>query len=71
VQIFKIIDSAIAALGTYERGAHINDPYIGMIGIGAASATVAGPMGWLCDGLATVLMVGLAKGGPSTLPQPK
>ena len=28
-----------------------------MIAIGAASATVAGPLGWLCDGLATALMV--------------
>jgi len=28
-----------------------------MIGIGATSATVVGPEGWLCDGLATALMV--------------
>ena len=28
-----------------------------MIAIGAASATVVGPLGWLCDGLATALMV--------------
>ena len=35
---------------------HINDPHTGMIAIGAASATVVGPNGWLCDGLATVLM---------------
>ena len=47
----------LTASGTYERGAHINDPYTGMIAIGAASATVVGPLGWLCDGLATALMV--------------
>ena len=29
----------------------------GMIAIGAASTTVVGPSGWLCDGLATALMV--------------
>jgi len=40
-----------------ERGAHINDPYTGLIAIGAQSATVVGPLGWLCDGLATALMV--------------
>jgi thiamine biosynthesis lipoprotein len=28
-----------------------------MIAIGAASATVAGPLGWLCDGLTTAQMV--------------
>jgi thiamine biosynthesis lipoprotein len=28
-----------------------------MIAIGAASTTVVGPSGWLCDGLATALMV--------------
>jgi thiamine biosynthesis lipoprotein len=28
-----------------------------MIAIGAASATVGGPEGWLCDGLATAVMV--------------
>jgi thiamine biosynthesis lipoprotein len=57
VQTFEITDGAIATSGTYERGAHINDPYTGMIAIGAASATVVGPLGWLCDALATALMV--------------
>ena len=57
VQTFEISDGAIATSGTYERGAHINDPYTGMIAIGAASATVVGPLGWLCDALATALMV--------------
>jgi thiamine biosynthesis lipoprotein len=61
VQTFTIIDSAIATSGTYERRAHINDPYTGMIAIGAASATVVGPSGWLWDGLATArLLVGAA-----------
>ena len=57
VQTFEISDGAIATSGTYERGAHINDPYTGLIAIGAKSATVVGPLGWLCDALATALMV--------------
>jgi len=57
VETFEIIDGAIATSGTYERGAHINDPYTGLIAIGAKSATVVGPLGWLCDALATALMV--------------
>ena len=57
VQVFEITDGAIATSGTYERGAHITDPYTGMIAIGAKSATVVGPLGWLCDALATGLMV--------------
>ena len=57
VEVFEITDGAIATSGTYERGAHINDPYTGLIAIGARSATVVGPLGWLCDALATALMV--------------
>ena len=57
VETFEIFDGAIATSGTYERGAHINDPYTGLIAIGAQSATVVGPLGWLCDALATALMV--------------
>jgi FAD:protein FMN transferase len=57
VETFEIIDGAIATSGTYERGAHINDPYTGLVAIGAKSATVVGPLGWLCDALATALMV--------------
>jgi thiamine biosynthesis lipoprotein len=57
VETFEISDGAIATSGTYERGAHINDPYTGLIAIGANSATVVGPLGWLCDALATALMV--------------
>ena len=62
VQTFEITDGAIATSGTYERGAHINDPYTGLIAIGAQSATVVGPLGWLCDALATALMVAGADG---------
>ena len=57
LEVFEIMDGAIATSGTYERGAHITDPYTGMIAIGAKSATVAGEDAWLCDALATGLMV--------------
>ena len=43
--------------GAYECEEHINDAYTGVIAIGATSATVVGPSGWLCDGLATAMMV--------------
>ena len=58
VKIYEIMDGAIATSGTYERGAHISDPHSGMIAIGAKSATIVGPQGWLCDALATAVMVG-------------
>jgi len=58
VKIYEITDGAIATSGTYERGAHIHDPQTGMIAIGAKSATVVGPLGWLCDAMATAVMVG-------------
>ena len=57
VKIYEITDGAIATSGAYERGAHISEPQTGMIAIGAKSATVVGPLGWLCDALATALMV--------------
>ena len=57
VKIYEITDGAIATSGTYERGTHIHDPLNGLIAIGAKSATVTGPLGWLCDALATALMV--------------
>ena len=57
LKIFEITDGAVATSGTYERGAHISDPYTGMIAIGAKSATVVGKEGWLCDALATAVMV--------------
>ena len=58
VKIYEISDGAIATSGTYERGAHIHDPQTGMIAIGALSATVVGSAGWLCDAMATAVMVG-------------
>ena len=58
VKIYEITDGAIATSGTYERGAHIHDPLNGLIAIGAKSATVTGPLGWLCDAMATAVMVG-------------
>lgn len=57
VQVFKIMDGAIATSGSYERGAHILDPHSGLMAIGARSATVIGPDGGLADALATALMV--------------
>jgi len=58
VKVYEITDGAIATSGTYERGAHIHDPLTGMIAIGAKSATVVGAEGWLCDAMATAVMVG-------------
>jgi thiamine biosynthesis lipoprotein len=58
VKVFEITDGAIATSGTYERGAHIHDPLNGLIAIGAKSATVVGAEGWLCDAMATAVMVG-------------
>ena len=58
VKVYEINDGAIATSGTYERGAHIHDPHTAMIAIGAKSATVVGAEGWLCDAMATAVMVG-------------
>ncbi len=57
MKVYEITDGAIATSGTYERGAHIQDPLNGLIAIGAKSATVVGPEGWLCDAMATGVMV--------------
>ena len=56
-RVFEIYDGAIATSGAYERGAHITDPFTGVIAIGAKSATVLGLDGGLTDALATALMV--------------
>ena len=58
VKIYEITDGAIATSGTYERGPHIHDPLNGLIAIGAKSATVVGAAGWLCDAMATAVVVG-------------
>ena len=63
LQTFDIENGAIATSGTYERGAHINDPHTGLIAIGAKSATVIGPNGAITDALATALMVAGRDGG--------
>jgi thiamine biosynthesis lipoprotein len=63
LQTFNIENGAIATSGTYERGAHINDPHTGLIAIGAKSATVIGPNGAITDALATALMVAGRDGG--------
>jgi thiamine biosynthesis lipoprotein len=57
VQVFDIMDGAIATSGTYERGAHILDPHTSLIAIGAKSATVIGSDGAFADAFATALMV--------------
>jgi thiamine biosynthesis lipoprotein len=57
VKVVEIFDGSIATSGDYERGAHIHDPYMNMIAIGARSASVIGPDAGLCDALATALMV--------------
>ncbi len=57
VKVYEITDGAIATSGTYERGAHIHYPLNGLIAIGAKSATVVGADGWLCDAMATAVMV--------------
>lgn len=57
LQVFKIMNGAIATSGDYERGAHIRDPFTGTIAIGARSATVLGPDGALADAMATAMMV--------------
>jgi thiamine biosynthesis lipoprotein len=57
VQVFELMDGAVATSGAYERGAHITDPFTGVIAIGAKSATVVGPDGGLADAMATALMV--------------
>ena len=56
--------SAIATSGTYERGAHVFDPFEGRVEARVASATVTGPDLDLADALAT----GLLAGGQAAMP---
>ncbi len=58
MRTYEVTDGAIATSGTYERGAHIHDPLNGLIAFGAKSATVVGAAEWLCDDLATAVIVG-------------
>jgi thiamine biosynthesis lipoprotein len=57
VESFKIYTGAIATSGSYEKGAHIYDPFTNLIAIGARSATVIGPDAAIADALATALVV--------------
>jgi thiamine biosynthesis lipoprotein len=57
VESYQINTGAIATSGSYEKGAHIYDPFTNLIAIGARSATVIGPDAAIADALATALMV--------------
>ena len=56
-KVIELFDGAIASSGTYERGAHIIDPRIGVPAVGARAATVVGPDAGTADALATALVV--------------
>jgi len=49
---------AVATSGTYERGAHLVDPWTGEPACRSASATVTGPSLAMADAFATALAVG-------------
>jgi thiamine biosynthesis lipoprotein len=48
--------SSVATSGTYERGAHVRDPFTARAATGTVSATVVGPDLALADALATGLV---------------
>jgi thiamine biosynthesis lipoprotein len=52
------VTTAIATSGSYERGAHLLNPFTGQLASRAASATVTGPSLALADALATAVAVG-------------
>ena len=54
---FEVFDGAIASSGTYERGAHIIDPRVGVPAVGARAASVIGPDAGIADALATAIVV--------------
>ena len=54
---YELFDGAIASSGTYERGAHIIDPRVGVPAVGSRAATVIGPDAGVADALATALIV--------------
>ena len=56
-KVFELFDGAVASSGTYERGAHIVDPRVGVPAVGARAATVVGPDAGVADALATALVV--------------
>jgi thiamine biosynthesis lipoprotein len=49
--------TALATSGTYERGAHLVDPFTGRAHARLASASVSGPDLGMSDALATALCV--------------
>lgn len=55
---------AVATSGTYERGAHLIDPYSGLATTRVASATVVGPDLAMADALATALVIAGAQALP-------
>jgi len=55
--------AAVATSGSYERGAHLINPFSGQPAVGVASATVVGTSLAMADALAT----GLAVGGDAAL----
>lgn len=57
-----LVESAVATSGTYERGAHIIDPFTGLASIKVESATVTGPNLALADAFATALAVAGSEG---------
>jgi len=58
---------AVATSGTYERGAHIVDPFTGLPRARWRSATVVGTDLTTADGLATALVAAGAEGPPFVL----
>ena len=64
VKTYEIFDGAIATSGDYEKGAHIHDPFTGLIAIGAKSVSILGPNGAITDALATAVMVSGIDGAP-------
>jgi thiamine biosynthesis lipoprotein len=64
VKTYEITNGAIATSGDYEKGAHIHDPFTGLIAIGAKSVSVLGPNGAIADALATAIMVSGIDGAP-------
>jgi thiamine biosynthesis lipoprotein len=52
------VRTAIATSASYERGAHLFDPFTGRVTTRAASATVTGPSLAMADALATSLAAG-------------
>jgi thiamine biosynthesis lipoprotein len=70
VKDIPINNGVVATSGVGEKGAHIRDPFTGLIAIGALSATVMGPDGGITEALATALVV-LGKDGAVLFEQPE